>query len=183
MAEPKERVQWTVRATTPDDANRASELLRTCYHAVLPRKYDAAFLLEALLHICTAKEELLTGGTWYVVEHPDDGHFVGCGGWTAHPPGGSDWKPGFDLDRSLPHLRYFAVHPDFLHKGIGSALWNRCWKDMEERLGPSPVVEVFSSLTGRPFYESLGFEYLRETVQRIGGGRDLPCIHMRRDPK
>ena len=173
---------------TPIDAVAVRELLLDySYRDLLQADYDADLLETALPMITTARPELLTCGTWYVVEAPSDAGattdttktsqlLVGCGGWTRQ-------SPATDDDANLPHLRHFATHPDWIRKGIARAIWDCCRTDWENEGGGMPsTLEVYSTLTAAPFYASLGFRNVREMEIPLGEGAcRFPCILMKRD--
>jgi GNAT superfamily N-acetyltransferase len=77
--------------------------------------YDAFFLSAALPLMTRANPTLLQSGTYYLSE-TQDGTIIGCGGWTFERPGGGEVVPG------LVHIRHFATHPDWIGRGIGTAL-------------------------------------------------------------
>ncbi len=113
---PSERIQWKVRPATLADKNAVNELLMNSYENLLAADYDQEFLETALPLISKGREELLTCGTWYVVEDPRDGTLTGCGGWTFRNPAQERAADG----RKVPHLRHFATRADMTRKGIES---------------------------------------------------------------
>jgi hypothetical protein len=42
--------------------------------------------------------------------------------------------------------------------GIASMIWKRTLHDIEDAFGKIPTLEVYSTLTAIPFYQSLGFQ-------------------------
>jgi len=125
---------------------------------------------------------------------------VGCGGWTARRP--EKTEPNRHLANSsnaakpshhavqdealVPHLRHFAVHPDYARRGIGKAIWQRCYHDIARQFvqenRPFPVMEVFSSRTAESFYASLGFRLVKRMDLEMKPGIFLPVLLMRREP-
>lgn len=124
------------------------------------------------------REELLTCGTWYVVEDPRDGRLTGCGGWTFRQPAQTEGG------KKVPHLRHFATRADMVRKGVGRAIWNRSWEDIAKLSaeGTKTPLEVFSTLTAEPFYTSVGFQKVKELTLPIAKDCDFPCVLMRREP-
>ena len=57
----------------------------------------------------------------------------------------------------MAELRSLAVHPDFQHRGIASALVNCCTRRARER----GIREVFAVTSQAPFFERLGFAPFR----------------------
>jgi GNAT superfamily N-acetyltransferase len=176
-----ERIQWKVRPATLADKNAVNELLMNSYENLLAADYDQEFLETALPLISKGREELLTCGTWYVVEDPRDGTLTGCGGWTFRNPAQERAADG----RKVPHLRHFATRADMTRKGIGKAIWNQSWDDIIEQStdGVDTTLEVFSTITAAPFYASVGFEKVKELSLPLADNCNFPCILMRRDPQ
>ncbi|KAL7560344.1 hypothetical protein ACA910_020265 [Epithemia clementina (nom. ined.)] len=181
-----QKIEWNVRPATPDDAEAVNEVLRTSYSEVMRPDYDEELLMKAVPHMSTARETLLTCGTWYVVEHPTTKQIVGCGGWTAEAPkveslAVSESSAGEQL---VPHLRHFACHPQWTRCGVARAIWNRTWKEVSERFGSDTSMEVFSTITAVPFYGSMGFKVSKQIEIPLDGKSIMfPAVLMRREPK
>lgn len=169
----KEKIQWIIRPTTSEDADAIDALLKICYETLLPKDYEADLLEKSLPLITRARPELLTCGTWYLVEHPKDGAIVGCGGWGQSP---TDNK----THQSVPHLRHFATHPQYVRQGVGKVIWNRIRDDISSELGPDADLEVYSTFTAEPFYSSLGFEAVETVHLPIHPDFSFPSVLMRR---
>mmetsp|Transcript_27637 Transcript_27637/g.66411 ORF Transcript_27637/g.66411 Transcript_27637/m.66411 type:complete len:192 (-) Transcript_27637:2433-3008(-) len=185
---PSERIDWIVRPATLEDKTAVDELLVNSYTNLLPANYDVNFLKTVLPLITKAQEELLTCGTWYVVEDPSlDGTLVGCGGFTSRNPSTQTKKEDRGAGGTMllvPHLRHFATRPDMSRKGVGKAIWNRSWEDIAKQspTGTNTSLEVFSTLTAEAFYASVGFRKVNHVIVPISEDCDFPCILMRRDP-
>jgi GNAT superfamily N-acetyltransferase len=175
----QDRIDWTLRPATKEDAGRCEKLLKASYCAMLAPDYDLDILSKALPVFTAPQEVLLTCGTWYVVEHPTTNEMVGCGGWTLRPTG-----PASKLtENACPHLRHFATHPEWTRRGIGKAIWRRILSDVAVAVGPATELEVFSSLTAEGFYASLGFVPVKQVDIPISGEDCVwPVILMRREP-
>lgn len=178
MTAPNERIEWIVRPTTSDDAEAIDNLLKVSYDTLLANDYDAHLLEKALPFITKARTELLTCGTWYLAEHPQDGTVVGCGGWTKNTP----MKTSETL-KVVPHLRHFATHPQYLRKGIARAIWQQIRNDVIEKCGAETDLEVYSTITAVPFYQSLGFQE-KETIDiPLRSDCNFPSVLMERTGK
>lgn len=176
----KERINWIIRAATLEDTAPCEKLLTESYSQLLPQDYDHETLSKALPILTTPHEDLLTCGTWYVVQHPETKDFVGCGGWTMRASG-----PAADLTEApCPHLRHFATHPEWTRRGIGQMLWQQIIRDVSKAvgLGPSTVLEVFSSLTAKDFYGKFGFVAIKHLHIEFSTDCKFPVILMRREP-
>jgi GNAT superfamily N-acetyltransferase len=177
----QEQIDWNVRPATIADANQTAKLLSESYYTILPQNYDQDILSKALPSITTPRRELLTCGTWYVVEDPVTRDIVGCGGWTLRSPSPNS---NATLNSSnVPNLRHFATHPGWTRRGIGKALWTRTWRDISDAVGPETSLEVFSTLTAEPFYASFGFVPVRREEVPLVKDCLFPVIFMRREPQ
>jgi len=166
-----EKIAWNVRPATTADTESASALLKKSYEALLPADYSEETLNSTLSKITEARPQLLTCGTWYLVEHPETGDIVGCGGWTQRSP---------QNDTTFaPHLRHFATDPDWTRLGVASSVWKRVQPELD---AISNVSEVYSTLTAEKFYGSLGYESIKSMEIPLGpnGTCAFPCILMRR---
>ena len=176
---PQKRIEWKVRPATLEDQEAVDKLLMDSYKNLLAADYDPEFLTIALPLITKGSEELLTCGTWYVTEDPDDGTLTGCGGWTFRQPAQTSGG------KAVPHLRHFGTRSDMVRKGVGKAIWQRSWEDITNMSddGSNTTLEVFSTLTAEPFYASCGFEKVKELTLPLSDECNFPCTLMRREPK
>lgn len=76
---------FKVRAATKQDIAAVDALLARAYPRLLKPDYPASMLVMALPKISRAQPDLVTCGTYYLVE--DEDRLLGAGGWTATPPG------------------------------------------------------------------------------------------------
>src|SRR5215217_7069480 len=136
---------FAVRVATPDDAEPIGTLLRASYPSLMPSGYSAAVLARALPLIVRASPALLRSGTYYLAEGPGRA-LAGCGGWTFERPGAA----GAPIDPTLGHIRHFATHPDWIRRGVGRALFDRCVADA--RVAGVQRFECYASLVAEPFY-------------------------------
>jgi GNAT superfamily N-acetyltransferase len=174
----QDRIDWVLRPATKEDAGRSEILLMESYSTMLPQDYDPDTLSKALPVFTTPHEDLLTCGTWYVVEHPTTNEMVGLGGWTKGPTG-----PAANFtEKSLPQLRQFATHPEWTRRGIGQKIWRRILSDVAVAVGPSTELEVFSSRTAENFYASLGFVPVKHVDLPVSEDCMFTVILMRRQP-
>jgi GNAT superfamily N-acetyltransferase len=181
----QEQIDWNVRPATIADANQTAKLLSESFYTILPQNYDQETLSIVLPSITTPRQQLLTCGTWYVVEDPVTKDIVGCGGWTLRAPNSNatDVPVSNATEIPVPNLRHFATHPGWTRRGVGKALWTRTWKDISDAVGPETPLEVYSTLTGEPFYASFGFVPVRRVEVPMGKDCLFPVIFMRREPQ
>jgi hypothetical protein len=192
---------WLIRPATLEDADAANRLLYHCYSTILPRRYSAEILKGALVHITSARHQLLTCGTWYLALHPETREVVGCGGWTRRKPqlaNSTNTTAKADDNNNIntnsedppqhespppPQLRHFATSPNWTRRGVASAIWRQVEQDMKthsDLIGVTSFV-VLSALTGEAFYASRGFVATERTEVRLGEDCLFPIVVMRRE--
>lgn len=161
----------TLRVATPADGRAVGALLRASYPVLMRAGYDEAVLKGALPLMTRANPTLLSSGTYYVAE-TGSGLMVGCGGWTRERPGTGEVLP------QLGHIRHFATHPDWIGRGIGRAIHDRC----EEAARSAGVTrfECYASRNAAGFYAALGFSALREIAVPMGPDLAFPSVLMAR---
>jgi GNAT superfamily N-acetyltransferase len=160
-----------LNVATPADSDAVASVLRPSYAELMADAYPPKLLARALPLITRANPELLASGSYYLVLAPD-GRPAGCGGWTPHPPGGSEADP------KRAHIRHFATHPAFLRQGVGRLLYGRCQADA--RTAGFTAFEAWASLNGEAFYAALGFRRRERIETPMPGGIRFPAIRMER---
>lgn len=158
---------WLVRPAEECDKEKASKIIREAFHEKCREDYDPKTLRVAANMISIPQEGLLRSGTWYVAEHPESGDIVGCGGWR------------FKESKGKAEVEQFASDPSYSKAKIGSALWEKTQKEVEQTMGPDADMEVISTLTAQPFYQKMGFETIKHVEVPILLEK-LPCVVMRR---
>lgn len=160
-----------LRAASPEDAEAVGALLDASYTRLFPHAYLGDVLALALPMMTRANRELLASGLYHVVE-TETGQMVGCGGWSLADPATRAVEAG------LGHIRHFATHPDWLGRGIGRMIYERCAVQATEQ----GIVRFtcWSSLNGQPFYAALGFVTARDVDALLGGRVPFPVVEMTR---
>jgi N-acetylglutamate synthase-like GNAT family acetyltransferase len=163
-------MSYAIRKSNIGDLATVTDLLRASYPTLMMSAYQPSILDPALKLMVRANPRLLSSGTYYVAE-AENGAIVGCGGWTREHPGGEV------TTEAVGHIRHFGTHPDWIRRGVGTAIFRRCEADARE-FGIQGF-ECYSSLNAECFYSALGFE--RIAVLDIWMTRDvaLPSCHMR----
>jgi N-acetylglutamate synthase-like GNAT family acetyltransferase len=146
------------------DTDAVSILLEISYSHLLAN--------TALPYMVKANPTLLASGTYYVAE-AEPSTLVGCGGWTPTEPGSGEIVEG------EAHIRHFAVHPDWIKRGIGTALLSRCITDA--RLVGIHKFHCFSTLNAEPFYRASGFRTIGVIDVRMGPTIAFPAVLMERN--
>ena len=123
--------------------------------------------------------QLVADRTYFVVEA--DGQIAGCGGWSRRATlYGGDHTPGRDpelLDpaKDAARVRAMYTHPDFARRGVGRLILELC-----ERAAKAEGfirLELMATLSGRPLYESYGFQAIEEILDDRGGA-PVPLVRM-----
>lgn len=123
--------------------------------------------------------ELITDGTYYVIEH--DGVVAGCGGWSRRATlYGNDSTTGRDsqlLDPAADAARVRAMYtePAFARQGVGRLILALC-----ERAAAAEGfrrLELMSTLSGQPLYAAYGFVPVGFTEDARGGAA-VPLVRM-----
>lgn len=137
--------------------------------------------IESSKAIMGVDSQLIDDGTYFVVEI--DGEIAGCGGWSRRATlYGADHSAGRDaglLDPATQPARVRAMytHPSFVRRGVGRAILERC--EAAARAEGFTMLELMATRSGRPLYESFGFEPIEDIVDTTGGA-PVPLCRMRR---
>jgi len=158
-----------VRIASVEDGDGITTLLGASYPALMRGSYEDSILNAALPAMTIAQPALVQSDSYYVAETAT-GSLVGCGGWTKERPGDGEISAG------VAHIRHFGVHPEWIRRGIGRAIYTRCCEDA--KAAGVDKFECYSSINGEPFYAVLGFERLEEFVIEVSDGVSFSSIHM-----
>lgn len=161
---------FTPRPATKQDIAAVDALLSRAYPRLLKPDYPPSTLVMALPKISRAQPELVTCGTYFVIE--EQGDILGAGGWTAMAPG----KGG--LTRGVGHIRHVVTDDRATRRGIGRALLSHIATDAKAQ--GLRRLNCLSTLTAEPFYAAMGFDALRPVTIPLGPGIDFPAIEMER---
>jgi N-acetylglutamate synthase-like GNAT family acetyltransferase len=162
---------FLIRTARPTDTDAVSTLLETSYSHLLAASYDSNILRIALPYMIKANPTLLASGTYYVAE-AEPGFLVGCGGWTTAKPGSGE------MTEAEAHIRHFAIHPEWVRRGVGTSLLARCIRDARP-LGIRKL-HCFSTLNAEPFYRASGFETIGPIDVPMGPTVTFPAVLMKR---
>jgi len=147
--------------------------------AELQRGFLNPAQIEASRTIMGLDRQLVADRTYFVVEQ--DGRIAGCGGWSRRATlYGGDHTPGRDaalLDPAIDAARVRAMytHPDFARRGVGRLILELC--EAAAKAEGFARLELMGTMSGRPLYESYGFEAIEEVVDARGGA-PVPLTRM-----
>jgi GNAT superfamily N-acetyltransferase len=141
--------------------------------------------IEASRAIMGLDRQLVADGTYFIVEAPGETgvRIAGCGGWSRRATlYGGDHTPGRDpelLDpaKDAARVRAMYTHPDFARRGVGRLILQLC--EAAARAEGFGRLELMGTMSGRPLYESYGFEAIEEIIDPRGGA-PVPLVRMGR---
>lgn len=160
-----------VRAATGADVAAVDALLARAYPRLLRPDYAPSMMVMALPLISRAKPALVTCGTYYVVEL--GGVIIGAGGWTRAAPGKGLARVG------VGNIRHVVTDDRHVRRGVGRALMTHIFATA--KAADVLRLDCLSTLTARPFYQTMGFVAAGAVTVSLAEGIDFPAIAMSRD--
>lgn len=158
-----------VRLATRADIAAVDGLLARSYPVLLKPDYPPSVMVTALPRISRARPELVTCGTYFVVEDAG-GMVIGAGGWTPGAPGGGAPRPG------VGHVRHVVADHRKTRAGIGRCLMARVIADAAAQ--GALRLDCLSTRTAVPFYRAMGFEVIGPVDVTLGSGVTFPSVAM-----
>ena len=142
--------------------------------------YSAAQMEAALGPVFGVDRQLISDGTYFVVEDSDA--VIACGGWSRRRAvfGGDRLRAVEDdtLDPALDpaRIRAFFVHPELARRGIGRAILVQC-ESVLCAAGFRDAVLV-ATLAGEPLYAAFGYAVAERYEVPLADGIMLPVVRM-----
>jgi len=148
--------------------------------ALFPSGYDARQSESAVRYVAEVDEQLLTDGTYFVLEV--DGDLVACGGWSRRDKlyTGSGDSAGdarlLDPATEPARVRAMFTRSDWTRRGLGRRILQEC----EDAAGKEGFrrLALGATLSGVPLYSAYGFEPLEEFDVTLPDGVVLECVAM-----
>ena len=168
----------TSRIARPEDL-AALEAVMDAAIGELQKGFLAPEQIAASRAIMGLDRQLVADGTYFIVE--DGPAIAGCGGWSRRATlYGGDHTPGRDpelLDpaKDAARVRAMYTHPDFARRGVGRLILELC--EAAARAEGFTRLELMGTASGRPLYESYGFQPIEEIVDARGGA-PVPLTRM-----
>jgi GNAT superfamily N-acetyltransferase len=161
----------------------ALEAVMAASIAELQRGFLTPAQIEASRTIMGLDRQLIADGTYFVVEAPSDNgiQIAGCGGWSRRATlYGGDHSPGRDaalLDPAKDAARVRAMYtaPAFARRGVGRLILELC--EAAARSEGFTRLELMGTMSGRPLYESAGYQVIEEILD-VRGGEPVPLTRM-----
>lgn len=160
---------FRVRVARRADIAAVDALLARSYPVLLKPDYPPSVMVTALPRISRARPELVTCGTYFVVQDAE-GAVVGAGGWTPGPPGGGAPR------RGVGHVRHVVTDHRMTRAGIGRGLMKRVIADAAAQ--GIARLDCLSTRTAVPFYRAMGFDVLGAVDVPLGPGTTFPSVAM-----
>jgi GNAT superfamily N-acetyltransferase len=175
-------VTHTLRLATLDDLPPLDHLVEQSVRQLSAGHYTPAQIDSALRFIFGVDTQLISDGTYYVIDA--GGVIAAAGGWSRRQTlfGGDQFKTGPDplLDPAVDaaRIRAFFVHPHFARRGLARSLFEQCLT--AARAEGFGHFELASTVPGEALYRSLGFEVLERYAAAMPDGNSLPLARMTR---
>ena len=177
-----------IRLAEARDIPLLRELIEASVRGLQAGDYSAAQLESALRTVYGVDTQLISDGTYFVVEETESAGaalLVGCGGWSKRTTlyGGDQFAGREDslLDpaKDSAKIRAFFVHPAWARRGIGGMILEAC----EAAAGAAGFrrLEMGATLTGIPFYRAKGYVELEAAEVALGDGMTLAVVRMGKD--
>lgn len=171
---------FSIRLAREDDVPSLDVLIPLSVRTLQAPFYSSAQIEAALGPVFGVDRQIISDGTYFIVEH--SGHIVGCGGWSRRVAfvGGDRGRPAEDavLDpaRDPARVRAFFVHPDWARRGIGRLLLSTC----ESAISAAGFCDAIlvATLAGEPLYSSFGYSVLERFEIPLSANLMLPAVRM-----
>jgi GNAT superfamily N-acetyltransferase len=170
----------TLRQAAPADIPTLRVLIDASVRGLQAVDYTPAQIEGALQSVYGVDSQLITDGTYYVVDAGST--IVGCGGWSKRKTlfGGDRWTGREDSllnpQEDAAKIRAFFVHPDWVRRGIGSMILEACEKAASA--AGFTRLEMGATLTGVPLYRARGYVALENIEAPLANGESLAIVRM-----
>jgi GNAT superfamily N-acetyltransferase len=176
---------WHLRQATAADSAEIKELIARSIRALGAKDYSVEQIEGALNGAFGLDSQLISDGTFFVVE--GDGRLIGCGGWSYRRTlFGGDARSGRDAGTLDPgsdaaKIRAFFIDPTAARRGIGTALLERC-EDEARRYGFRRA-EMMATVPGKRLYEARGYVPGEKINYPVGPGVSIEFVPMSKSLK
>ena len=171
---------WTPRLARTDDVPALQSLIPLSVRTLQAPFYSRAQMDAALGTVFAVDRQLISDGTYFVVEA--ERQIVGCGGWSKRKSlfggdhGRVDENVELDPATDPARIRAFFVHPAWARRGIARSIMSAC----ESAIAAARfrTVELVATLAGEPLYAAFGYRVVERYAIPMNGGLDLPVVRM-----
>ncbi|QLQ19432.1 MAG: GNAT family N-acetyltransferase [Exiguobacterium profundum] len=162
----------TLRLATPADLAAVDALLARAYPRLLAADYPPSVLVTAVPLIARARPELLASGRYWLA-CASTGAVLAAAGWSSRSPADGTG------DSRTAHIRHVVTDDRATRRGLARAVLIRAM-DQAQTEGFTRF-DCLSTLTARPFYQSLGFVAQGPIDILLAPGIAFPAIRMLRE--
>lgn len=171
-----------LRVATIDDVPALNRLIAASVQGLSAGFYTQAQVDAALAKVFGVDTQLITDGTYYVLDGTSGPS--AAGGWSGRRTlyGGDQTKgvadPLLNPTTEPARIRAFFVHPDWSRRGLARRLYAEC--ERAARAAGFRRFELMATMPGEPLYVALGFSVIERIVLTLAGGVDVPFARMGR---
>ena len=171
---------FSIRLAREDDVQTLEVLIPLSVRSLQTPFYSSVQMEAALGPVFGVDRQLISDGTYFIVEH--SGHVVGCGGWSRRRAvfGGDRSRLAEDAALDPAHdparIRAFFVHPDWARRGIGRLVLSAC-ESAICAAGFRDAVLV-ATLAGEPLFGSFGYTVAERYEVALSDSLTLPVVRM-----
>lgn len=158
----------TPRLAMPDDVPAIRALVVRSARGLSVGFYTPEQIEAAIVHVFGVDSQLISDGTYYVIDSPDG--LAAAGGWSKRRTlyGGDQMKNAEDplLDPAIDaaRIRAFFVDPQWARRGLARTLY--AWCARAASAAGFQRFELMATAPGEPVYTRLGFRIL-ERVELV----------------
>lgn len=169
-----------IRQATFNDLPLMQQLIADSVRVLSKNYYSATQIESAIKYIFGVDTQLLTDGTYYVVE--ENNRLAACGGWSKRKTlyGGDQHKttadPMLNPATDAARIRAFFVHPDFARQGIGRMLIDFC--EAEVIKNGFKHTQLGATLPGVPLYTAMGYHSISSETAKMPDGEHIEVVQM-----
>lgn len=174
----------TIRKATLADVPRLREIIEASVRGLQAQDYSAAEIEGALASVYGVDSQLIADGTYFAAQ-TEQGHIVGCGGWSKRKTlfGGDQYAARQDSLLNPEHdaakIRAFFVDPRWARQGIGTRILGTC--EQAAISAGFRRLEMGSTLSGVPFYRAKGYAEVEKQSVPLSNGERLPIVRMTKE--
>ncbi|HQU84380.1 MAG TPA: GNAT family N-acetyltransferase [Pyrinomonadaceae bacterium] len=176
---------FKIRKAVFDDIPKIEKLIAESVRGLSGDDYNAEQIELSIKTVFGVDRELISDGTYFVVE-AEDGIIAGCGGWSKRKTlyGASVYAQSRDSELLNPEIdaakiRAFFIHPEFARKGIGTMILEAC--ETEAKAHGFKSAEMMATLPGVKLYAVRGYSGDEKVSVPLGENLDIICIKMRKN--
>ena len=174
-------MDFVVRKATLDDKPAITILIAESVRGLSRDDYTDEQIESAIkTAVFGVDTDLIIDGTYFVVEVA--GQLIGCGGWSKRKTlfGGDQFteRASEELDpRAEPaKIRAFFVHPQWVRRGIGKTILQRCESDAQAHGFQS--LEMMATLPGLKMYQVFGYIVSEQVLYKMNDGVAIEFVRM-----